>query len=380
MRNPIRSLLFVTALGVLGAGAGLVAVGTSRAESAQTAAGPRPVTVRGPLDPDEQATINLVKGASPSVVYITTEMVVERRIGYRIERGMTEGAGSGFVWDDQGHIITNYHVVQPAQRAQVVLSDGSVWDARFVGASPDHDIAVLKIDAPKSALPPIPVGTSSDLQVGQRVLAIGNPFGLDRTLTTGIVSALGRTMTAMSGKEITNVIQTDAAINPGNSGGPLLDSAGRLIGMNTAIQSPSGASAGIGFAVPIDTINEIVPELIDPTQGPIVTLGILRSPNTEQEARFGVRRGVLVWDLVPGSPADRAGLRPTVRALRGRYMQVSPGDVVVAIDDDEIDNFLDLRVALRRYRPGDEATVTVLRDGDTVRVPIVFQARQGRVD
>jgi len=380
MRKPIRNASIATALILVGALGGVLTASVSRAQSAQGVVGPRPVMERGPLDPDEQATINLFKSARPSVAYITTEMVVQRRIGYRVARGTTEGAGSGFVWDDQGHIITNYHVVQNARRAQVVLADGSVWNAEPVGASPDHDIAVLKIDAPAESLPPIPVGTSSDLQVGQRVLAIGNPFGLDQTLTTGIVSALGRTMTAMSGKEITNVIQTDAAINPGNSGGPLLDSAGRLIGMNTAIQSPSGASAGIGFAVPIDTINEIVPELIDPTQGPTVTLGILRAPDPNQETRFGARRGVLVWDLVPGSPADRAGLRPTVTAVEGRYMRVSPGDIVIAVDDDEIDNFLDLRVALRRYQPGDEAVITVLRDGDPVKVSIVFDARTDRID
>jgi len=223
-------------------------------------AAPRPVAARGDLAADEQATIALFKQASPSVVYITT--LARRLVGYFDVTEVPQGTGSGFLWDGSGHVVTNFHVIQGASAARVTLHDGSEWTATLVGASPDHDLAVLRIAAPRQRLAPILVGRSGDLQVGQRVFAIGNPFGLDFTLTTGIVSALGRSIPSLTGRKIEDVIQTDAAINPGNSGGPLLDSAGRLVGVNTQIASPSGASAGIGFAVPVDTVNRVVPQLI----------------------------------------------------------------------------------------------------------------------
>ncbi len=217
-------------------------------------AGPRPIAPRGELAADEKSTIALFRQASPSIVHITAVSVARDLFTLNLLQ-IPEGTGSGLVWDDTGNIVTNYHVIQNAGAAQVTLADQSTWKARLVGIAPDKDLAVLKIDAPKSRLRPIPIGTSKDLQVGQSAFAIGNPFGLDQTLTTGVVSALGREIESVTRRPIQGVIQTDAAVNPGNSGGPLLDSAGRLIGVNTAIYSPSGASVGIGFAIPVDTVN-----------------------------------------------------------------------------------------------------------------------------
>ncbi len=222
---------------------------------------PRTVAPRGDLAADEQSTIELFQRASPSVVYITT-LARQRHPWTRNVLQVPKGTGSGFIWDDRGHIVTNWHVLEGASAARVRLSDQSVYNAVLVGGSADHDLAVLKIRAPFRSLVPVPLGTSRDLQVGQKVFAIGNPFGLDQTLTTGIISALNRTLSGVGERPIERMIQTDAAINPGNSGGPLLDSAGRLIGVNTAIYSPSGAYAGIGFAVPVDTVNQVVPRLI----------------------------------------------------------------------------------------------------------------------
>ncbi|MBM4297498.1 MAG: trypsin-like serine protease, partial [Deltaproteobacteria bacterium] len=216
-------------------------------------ASPRAVAPRGELRGDEKSTIALFKQASPAVVNITA-IGVERDMFTLNLYQIPQGTGSGFVWDTTGNIITNFHVIQNADAAQVTLADQSNWKARVVGVAPDKDLAVLKIDAPANKLQPIPIGTSKDLQVGQSVFAIGNPFGLDQTLTTGIISALNREIESVTRRPIQGVIQSDAAINPGNSGGPLLDSAGRLIGVNTAIYSPSGASAGIGFAIPVDTV------------------------------------------------------------------------------------------------------------------------------
>ncbi len=328
--------------------------------SSTPAQGPREVVPRGPLDPDEQATINLFQAAAPSVVYITTRSVMARPGVFSIDRQLVDGAGTGFVWDTQGHIITNVHVVANAQQAQVVLADGSVWDARPVGGAPDQDIAVLKIDAPADQLHPIPVGSSADLQVGQRVIAIGNPFGLDQTLTTGVISALGRSITAISGKEIAGVIQTDAAINPGNSGGPLIDSAGRLIGVNTAIKSPSGASAGIGFAVPVDIVNEVVPELIAPPARPRVALGIRRAdPSLERD--LGIRRGVLVDRVIAGSGAAAAGLRETIVENDGRFLLVKPGDIITGVNGEAVNSFHDLRKSLEDFSPGQTVELTIVR-------------------
>lgn len=222
---------------------------------------PRAITPRGELASDEQTTIELFRNASPSVVYITPLALVTDRYRLNVYE-IPQGTGSGFVWDEEGHIITNSHVIQGANAARVTLADGTKWEARLAAADRNQDLAILHINAPRDSLQPIAIGTSSGLQVGQKVFAIGNPFGLDQTLTTGIISALGREIPTGPERVIRGVIQTDAAINPGNSGGPLLDSAGRLIGVNTAIYSPSGSSAGIGFAVPVDTVNRVASELL----------------------------------------------------------------------------------------------------------------------
>lgn len=219
------------------------------------------VTPRGNLAEDERATMKLFADSSPSVVHITTRTLQRDLFSLNIME-VPQGTGTGFIWDLEGHIVTNFHVVEGASGAQVALADHSTWQADLVGVAPDQDLAVLKIDAPPQQLHPLPLGSSQDLGVGQKTLAIGNPFGLDHTLTTGVISALGRQIKSASGRPIKNVIQTDAAINPGNSGGPLLDSSGRLIGMTTAIVSPSGAYAGIGFAIPVDTIRWGVPQII----------------------------------------------------------------------------------------------------------------------
>jgi 2-alkenal reductase len=217
---------------------------------------PRTVEPRGDLANFEQATINIFNNASPSVAYIFTENAVRGFFGAREVR---QGAGSGFLWDDRGHVVTNFHVIEGAQRIQVRMIDGKALEATYVGGSRDYDLAVIRLRNPPAEILPIPIGSSSDLKVGQAVFAIGNPFGLSRSLTTGVISALNRRLPTAAGREVVGVIQTDAAINPGNSGGPLIDSAGRLIGVNTAIISRSGSSAGIGFAVPVDVVNQVVP-------------------------------------------------------------------------------------------------------------------------
>jgi S1-C subfamily serine protease len=282
-----------------------------------------------------------------------------------------QGTGSGFIWDTTGNIITNFHVILNADAAQVTLADQSNWRARVVGVAPDKDLAVLKIDAPTNKLHAIPIGTSKDLQVGQSVFAIGNPFGLDQTLTTGVISALNREIESVTRRPIQGVIQSDAAINPGNSGGPLLDSAGRLIGVNTAIYSPSGASAGIGFAIPVDTVNRIVPELI--RSGKITRPGLGVQIADEQIAqRLGVK-GVLVVDVAGGSAAARAGIQPTRRDAAGR---VRLGDVITAIDGRKVESPNDLFLALEKYKVGDTVTVTSLRDGRTVQTTVRLEAIQ----
>jgi S1-C subfamily serine protease len=282
------------------------------------------------------------------------------------------GSGSGFVWDELGHVVTNFHVVQDADSLKVTLGDVE-YDATKVGAARDQDIAVLKVE-PRSRLSPIRLGASAGLQVGQKVYAIGNPFGLDFTLTTGIVSALGRTIQSVSNASIFDVIQTDAAINPGNSGGPLLDSGGRLIGMNTAIYSPSGASAGIGFAVPVDTVSRIVPELIAHGRvvRPVMGVGFDDQLSAAVTRRLGVE-GVLVREVYEGSAAAAAGLQGTSVDRRGR---VIPGDVVQEIDGKSVKSVSDLLGRLGSYKPGDSVTLTVWRDGSAKKVPVKLRAPQ----
>ena len=333
-------------------------------------AAPRTVTARGELFSDERSTINLFRQASPAVVNITA-IGVERDLFTLNLYQIPQGTGSGFVWDTNGDIITNFHVIQNADSAQVTLADQSNWKARVVGVAPDKDLAVLRIDAPANRLRPIPIGTSKDLQVGQSVYAIGNPFGLDQTLTTGVISALNREIESVTRRPIQGVIQSDAAINPGNSGGPLLDSAGRLIGVNTAIYSPSGASAGIGFAIPVDTVNRIVPELI--RSGKIIRPGLgIQIADDQIAQRLGVT-GILVVDVARGSAAAKAGIQPTRRDAEGRLRL---GDIITALDGKKVESPNDLYLLLEKYKIGDAVNISILRNGKTVETKVALEAVQ----
>ncbi|MEW6414422.1 MAG: trypsin-like peptidase domain-containing protein [Pseudomonadota bacterium] len=334
------------------------------------AAAPRPVTARGDLAADEQATIELFEKSRASVVYITTRAQV-MDVWTRNVFSVPRGTGSGFIWDDAGHVITNFHVIEGASEATVKLADGRSFKASLVGASPAHDIAVLKIGVGFKRPPPVPVGTSGDLKVGQKVFAIGNPFGLDWTLTTGIVSALDRSLGGDNGNIIEHLIQTDAAINPGNSGGPLLDSAGRLIGINTAIYSPSGASAGIGFAVPVDTVNRVVPQLIRSGKyiRPALGIEVDEGLNERLVQLLGVE-GVVILRVAPDSAAAAAGLRGATVARDGGIV---PGDIIVALQGKPVRSVAELLARLDDYSVGDTVRVTVLRAGREINVPAVLQ-------
>lgn len=328
---------------------------------------PREVLQRGPLQRDELTMVDIFRRSSPSVVYITTVQHVRDFFTRNVMR-VPRGTGSGFVWDDNGRIVTNYHVIRGAQEAQVRLADQRSFRASLVGASPEHDLAVLQIEVPEDVPPPLPLGTSRDLQVGQSVLAIGNPFGFDHTLTTGIVSALDRSIDNDRGGVIEHLIQTDAAINPGNSGGPLLDSAGRLVGVNTVIISPSGAYAGLGFAVPVDTINRVIPRLI--TYGRYVrpVLGISASDAVAPRLLdpLGLE-GVPVLNVAPDSPAQRAGLRPARVTISG---SVVLGDVIQAIDGQATNSLDELTAILDEYDIGAEVAVRLWRNGERVELDI----------
>ena len=331
---------------------------------AEGEAEPRPVAPPPDLTPQEIALTRTFQATSPSVVFVTS--IATRRDFFRLNvMEVPRGSGSGFVWDSDGHIVTNFHVVQGGDSWQVTLNDQSTWRADVVGYAPEKDLAVLHIDAPEEVLPPIRIGTSSDLLVGQAVLAIGNPFGFDQTLTTGIISALGREIESAARIPIRDVIQTDAAINPGNSGGPLLDSSGRLIGVNTAIYSTSGASAGIGFAIPVDTVNWVVPDLIAYGRLRRPTLGVDLA--ADQVMRRIGEAGALVLHVARGSGAAEAGIRPTVRTRRGG---IELGDIIVAIDGDPVRTTGDLRLLLERRSPGEVVTVTVERDGHEVDLEV----------
>lgn len=331
---------------------------------------PRAIAARGELAADERGTIEIFEQASPSVVFISTRQRV-RDFWTRNVFSVPRGTGSGFVWDDLGHVVTNNHVIESASEAIVRLNDGRSYSAVLVGASPAHDLAVLRINVAFDRPPPVPVGTSGDLKVGQKVFAIGNPFGLDHTLTGGLVSALDRSLAEDNGATIEHLIQTDAAINPGNSGGPLLDSAGRLIGINTAIYSPSGAYAGIGFAVPVDTVNRVVPELI--ARGkytrPSLGVGVDADINRVLTGELGVE-GVLLLRVEPGSAADAAGLRGTKVDRDG---DVIPGDVIVALNGRAVASVAALLARLDDYRIGDRVTLRIWRAGRELDVDVVLQ-------
>jgi S1-C subfamily serine protease len=351
--------------------AGIASAQQRSVASGGTAVQPRAVQPRGPLSADERNTISVFESVSPSVVYITTVQYVRDFFSRNVMR-VPQGTGSGFIWDEQGRVVTNYHVVRDAQEATVRLGDQRSFRARLVGASIDHDIAVLEIDVPEDLPAPISIGSSDELRVGQTVLAIGNPFGLDHTLTTGIVSALNRTVENELGGEIDNVIQTDAAINPGNSGGPLIDSAGRLVGINTMIYSPSGAYAGIGFAVPVDTINRVVPRLIAYGRYVRPTLGIQTDDRVTRQL-FGPdgADGVLLLGVTAGSPAERAGLRPTRQERNGNIVI---GDIIAAIDGRPIESQAELVAALDAREFGERITLTVIRNDRRLEVPITLAA------
>jgi S1-C subfamily serine protease len=322
-------------------------------------AAPRPVAARGDLAEDEKTNIKIYKEASPSVVHITSLELQENFLNLDVQ-AVPRGTGSGFVWDEDGRIVTNNHVIADTQAWTVSLWDRSTYKARLVGRDETMDLAVLKIDAPKGRLRPILIGKSSDLQVGQKVYAIGNPFGLDQTMTHGIVSALGREIEGEEGRgPIKGAIQTDAPINPGNSGGVLLDSSARLIGVNTAIISPSRASAGIGFAIPVDEVNQVVPQLI--RQGKVYRPGLGIQPVPDQLARRWGIDGVVIMKVVPDGPAAKAGLHGLQRDRTGH---IRLGDVIVAIGGHEVHSTEDMYGVLQQDKIGDTVTVTILRDDE----------------
>ncbi|HVU05192.1 MAG TPA: trypsin-like peptidase domain-containing protein [Polyangiaceae bacterium] len=355
---------------------------SSRASSSSPSAGPStpPVTAPAPLpEPvvpltpgarteDERNTISVFRSTAQSAVFVTQrQMVVDYYRGEAEE--VPSGSGTGFVWDTDGHVVTNFHVVKDARSLVVTLGDHRNFEAKLVGVEPRKDIAVLQIDAPKESLHPIRLPDKAmHLEVGQKVIAIGNPFGLDHTLTTGVVSAIGREVQGIGGVSIRDMVQTDAAINPGNSGGPLLDSGGALIGMNTMIFSKSGSSAGIGFAVPVSSIMRVVPQIIRSGHAEQIGLGVQIDPAQRLEQRAGLR-GVIVLRTIPGSPAEKAGLRGITQDFSG----ITLGDVIVAIDGEKIADYDDLYNTLDKHHAGDTVEVSVMRERKLakVKVPVV---------
>ena len=311
----------------------------------------RSVTPRGPLPSAEQALVELFEKAAPSVAYITTEIL--QPTGF-FTAAVAKGAGSGFVWDGDGHVVTNNHVVEGARHVFVQLDAGDPVEARIVGTAPDYDLAVVKLARAPRNLRPIPLGVSRDLRIGQSVYAIGNPYGLQRTLTHGIVSALERELPTTEFREVAGVIQTDTAINPGNSGGPLLDSAGRLIGVNTAIRSESGSSAGIGFAIPADLVNRVVPSLIARGKAPLPGIGI-NPVRPDLVERAGIA-GVVIAEVRRGTPAAESGLKP-IDAKTGNL-----GDVIVAVNGKPVDTVSMFVAELDRAGIGSTVDLTVVRD------------------
>lgn len=317
---------------------------------------------------DERNTIEVFERSRPSVVFVTNQQLV-RNPGTLDLITVPRGSGTGFVWDERGYIVTNFHVLEGARQIQITLQDQSIWSAQVVGLAPERDLAVLKIDAPAIQLRPLPLGDSSRLSVGRKVLAIGNPFGLDATLTTGVVSALGREIESPNRRKIANVIQTDAAINPGNSGGPLLNSQGQLIGVNTMIYSPSGASAGIGFAIPVNTVKEVVPQLIE--HGRIVrpVIGVvLAADHWAHQSRI---QGVPILRVEPGSPAAKAGLEGATRTTWGQIML---GDVIVGINNHVTPNHDQLMSVLEQHKAGDKVEIQVVRQGKLIKRKLTLAA------
>jgi S1-C subfamily serine protease len=323
----------------------------------------RTIDQRGPLSEAERANIELFERVSPSVVQVAARSAVTNP--FAEDEGAEAGgaaSGTGFVWDNSGHVVTNNHVVQNGREVAVRFASGEVAQASIVGVAPNYDLAVLRIRNPRQLPPPVALGSSNDLKVGQIAFAIGNPFGLDQSLTSGIISALKRRLPTSSGREITNVIQTDTAINPGNSGGPLLDSAGRLIGVNTAIISPSGSSAGIGFAVPADIVNRVVPELIKNGRVPTPGIGIVAASEAVT-TRMGVE-GVIIVRTAPGSPAERAGIRGV------DFASGALGDVIVQVDGKPVHRLSDLTDQIEQVGAGKSVRITLKRGSDTRDVDV----------
>jgi 2-alkenal reductase len=347
---------FVLAFATLLAASGPLAQRNAPAE-------PRAVAPRGPLQPEEQHLVKMFEATAPSVAYITTQVVARR--GFFVAE-VAHGAGSGFVWDDKGHIVTNNHVVEGAQKVQVQLDAGRTYDARVVGTAPQYDLAVVKLEQVPPGLKPIAIGTSKELRIGQNTYAIGNPFGLTRTLTSGIVSALDRHLPTSDIREISGAIQTDAAINPGNSGGPLLDSAGRLIGVTTAIKSPSGGSTGVGLAIPVDLVNRIVPQLIAKGRAPQPGIGNVPI-DPEAVSRAGIV-GVVIGEVARGSPAAQAGLKAATISRRDGAVDL--GDVIVAVNGRPVESLTTFISELDRVGIDQAAELTVIRDGRERRVKV----------
>ncbi len=343
---------------------------------------PAPAVPAAALQSLEDQIVRVYEMAGPGVVNITTRSYAYDFFFQPIPQ---EGTGSGFVYDREGHIVTNYHVVEGAEELVVTLPNERNLEAKVVGVDPSNDLAVIRVDAPPEELHPLELGTSSNLRVGQFVVAIGNPFGLERTLTLGVISALGRVIQSPDERFIGEIIQTDAAVNPGNSGGPLLDLQGRVIGVNTAIVSPSRASAGIGFAVPVDTVRRVVPELIAHGRYRHPWLGVYLLDITPERAQLlreagveiPVDRGLLVLEVVRGGPAARAGVRGGNRTLRmGNILLPVGGDVIVAVDGQEIVDNRALNIYLEtRKRVGDAATLTLIRDGREMEVQVTLGER-----
>ena len=328
------------------------------------------------LTDDEKNNVAIYQKVSPSVVNVISSVITRDFFLNPIPR---EGSGSGSVIDSKGYILTNNHVIKDAQKLEVTLADGSKWPAKLIGADPDNDLAVIKIDAPASKLKPLPWSDSHKLQVGQKVLAIGNPFGLGLTLTTGIISSLGRTIRSEVGTQIEDVIQTDASINPGNSGGPLLSSDGEMIGINTAILSPTGGSVGIGFAIPVNTAKRIVPQLISKGYVSYPYVGTTVQPLFPQIVKMlklDVEKGAMVVEVTPGGPADKAGLKGGNRQVQAGNIQITVGgDVITHVDQKEVKDAEELIKTIREKNIGDTVVLKILRDGKTRDLRLTLQER-----
>ncbi|WP_257312715.1 S1C family serine protease [Geothrix fuzhouensis] len=348
-------------------------------------AAPRAVAQRPPLSTEERNTIRRFKEAKPSVVYVSAIFPVQDLRTLDITKIPT-GTGTGFVWDEWGHVVTNHHVITVEEQGkrigdvnevEVTLADGKTYKGRVIGTSFAYDISVLQVFAPLNAMRPIPIGRSSDLQVGQAVTAIGNPFGLDHTLTKGVISALGREIATGYNTHILNVIQTDAAVNPGNSGGPLLDSGGRLVGMNTAIAAATGASVGIGFAIPVDTLNRVVPLLIARGRLEPPSMGFVTMGSYEAQQVFGITRGLVIREVDADSPAGRAGLKPLEVDAEGRVKAM--GDILLAYQGRQIESEGQFMAMLELEAPADEVVFDVLREGRVIKVTLNLKAAKKAV-